>query len=82
MQNRCVYHITLQGKAEEKAVCAAGPVLVKVDRIDAKATRLTVLADQSGLIGLLRFLHQQGFVILSMNRDAGRAPARKRRKYS
>jgi hypothetical protein len=40
-----------------------------VIRTDPAATLLEIHADQSGLIGLLRYLHQQGFVLLSVYRS-------------
>ena len=69
MQDICSYQIEVQGQADESAFNAAGPLRMKVLRVDPAATLLAIYADQSGLIGLLRFLHQQGFVLLSVCRS-------------
>jgi len=68
LQNLFTYHIQVEGQVEEKALHAAGPLRAGVVCADAGATRLRICADQSGLIGMLRFLHQQGYVLLSMER--------------
>ena len=69
MQDICNYRIEVQGQVEESAFNATGPLRKKVIRADPAATLLEIYADQSGLIGLLRYLHQQGFVLLSVYRS-------------
>ena len=69
MQDICTYRIEVQGQVDENDFNAAGPLRMKVIRADQAATLLAIYADQSGLIGLLRFLHQQGFVLLSVYRS-------------
>jgi len=66
-----IYQIEVQGTVDEKAFNATSPLQITVVRAEAEATLITICADQSGLIGLLRHLHQQGFVLLSvvMNRE-------------
>ena len=66
-----IYQIEVQGTVDEKAFNATSPLQITVVRAEAEAALITVCADQSGLIGLLRHLHQQGFVLLSvvMNRE-------------
>jgi len=66
MQDLCAYHIEVQGKVDENAFNASSPLQVKVVHANPDTTFFTVSADQSGLIGLLRYLHQQGFVLLSV----------------
>ena len=69
MQDICTYRIEVRGQVEENAFNAAGPLRLKVIQADSAATLLETYADQSGLIGLLRYLHQQGFVLLSVYRS-------------
>jgi hypothetical protein len=69
MQDICTYRIEVQGQVDENDFNAAGPLRMKVIRADQATTLLAIYADQSGLIGLLRFLHQQGFVLLSVYRS-------------
>jgi hypothetical protein len=69
MQDICNYRIEVQGQVDESALNAAGPLRMNVIQADLTATLLEIYADQSGLIGLLRYLHQQGFVLLSVYRS-------------
>lgn len=70
MQAICPYHIQLQGQVEEAELNAGTPLTMRVVQVDASATTLTVQTDQSGIIGLLRYLHGQGFMLLSLVREA------------
>jgi hypothetical protein len=69
VQDIHTYHIEVQDKVEEKAFNATSPLRMTVVREDAAGTLFTICADQSGLIGLIRHLHRQGFVILSVSRE-------------
>jgi hypothetical protein len=69
MQDLCAYQIEVHGKVGENAFNATSPLQVKVVHADPDTTLFTISADQSGLIGLLRYLHQQGFVLLSVYRS-------------
>lgn len=69
MEALCTYHIEIQGQLEEKKFNATSPYRITDVRSTPDATRFTIHADQSGLIGLVRHLHQQGFVLLSMHRE-------------
>ena len=66
MQYISTYHIEVQGQVDENAFNASGPLRITVIRTDRAATLFAISADQSGLIGLLRYLHQQGYVIHSV----------------
>ena len=65
------YHIEVQGIVDAKAFNKTSPLQITVDRADAGTTLLNICADQAGLIGLIRHLHQQGFVLVSviMNKE-------------
>jgi hypothetical protein len=67
------YHIEVQGQVDENTFNASGPLRITVIRTDPAATLFAICADQSGLIGLLRYLHQQGFVIHSVYRKYNNA---------
>ena len=69
MQNLCAYNIEVQGKVDENSFNATSPLQVMVVHAYPDTTLFTISADQSGLIGLLRYLHQQGFVLLSVYRS-------------
>jgi len=69
MQNLCAYKIEVQGKVDENSFNATSPLQVMVVHAHPDTTLFTISADQSGLIGLLRYLHQQGFVLLSVYRS-------------
>lgn len=68
MHNICTYHVDVKGQVDDAVFNASSPIKVQAGRAESEATRLTIHADQSGLIGLLRHLHQQGFVLLSVFR--------------
>jgi hypothetical protein len=68
MQEMCDYRIEVKNNLDENAVNATAPLQVRVERVDPSSTALTACTDQAGLIGLLRYLHQQGFVLLSVKR--------------
>jgi hypothetical protein len=68
MQETYTYHIKLQGQVDEEDVNGTSPLQVIMKQTDSVATLFTLHADQSGLVGLIRHLHHQGFVILSMFR--------------
>ena len=69
MQDICTYHIEVRGQVDEDAFNATSPLQMTVVRVDPAATRFTICADQSGLVGLIRHLHGQGFVLLSIYRE-------------
>ena len=68
MQEVCSYHIEVRGTVNEDTFNAASPLQITVKRVEGGATHFTVRTDQSGLIGLIRHLHRQGFVLLSVCR--------------
>jgi len=68
MQETYTYHIEVKGQVDERAFNATSPLQVKVARAGTESTLFTLHADQSGLVGLIRHLHHQGFVLLSLVR--------------
>ena len=69
MQDICTYRIEVRGQVDEDDLNAMSPLTMTVIRVDTAATLFTIRTDQSGLIGLIRHLHGQGFVLLSVNRE-------------
>ncbi len=63
------YHIQLQGQVSETDINARSPLHMVMERGGAAVTLFSIRTDQSGLIGLLRYLHALGFVVLSLTRE-------------
>ena len=70
LQDVCSYTIEVSGEVDESRINKRSPLHVQVVCLDPSATRFNLSADQSGLIGLLRHLHGQGFVLLSVFRGS------------
>jgi len=75
MQDVCSYHVEVLEVVDESAFNAASPLQVRVIWSNEQITLLTTCTDQSGLIGLIRQLHRQGFVLLSVTRKQQMAKA-------
>ena len=69
MHDNCTYRIEVRGQVDESDLNATSPLQMKAVRADATATLLTICADQSGLVGLMRHLHGRGIVLLSLQRE-------------
>ena len=69
MDDLACYTIVVRDPVREAEFNRLSPVQVVVAQVDPAATHLSVQADQSGLIGLLRHLHALGFVIVAMSRQ-------------
>ena len=69
MNDIFTYRIEVQGKVDEKVLNVNSPMKVVVNRAEGDSTVVMIHTDQSGLIGLMRHLHGQGFVFLSLNRE-------------
>jgi hypothetical protein len=69
MHDTCTYQIELRGRVDVGDLNAGSPLQIAGARQMGEDTRLTVYADQSALVGLLRHLHGRGFLILSLQRQ-------------
>ena len=75
MHEHCIYHIKVRGRVTERELNAMSPLPITMVQADADeeepyaATLLSIQADQSGLIGLIRHLHGRGLVLLSVIRE-------------
>jgi hypothetical protein len=68
MQEICTYHIQVRGWVDDKELNKMSPLEIKVVQSNAAASLFQTRTDQSGLVGLIRHLHGQGFVLLSVIR--------------
>jgi len=68
MDDICTYHIAVEGRMNGDTLYRSSPLEMKLVRTDDMATLFTICTDQSGVIGLIRYLHGQGFVLLSVVR--------------
>ena len=64
MKDMCVYEVQIRGQVDEAEVNALSPLQMVRTGGNRGMTQFTVHTDQSGLIGLLRHLHNLGFVFL------------------
>ena len=68
MKDNCTYYIELHGQVSAVEINAMGPLQVEVTQAKPASTRLAFSTDQSGLVGLIGYLHGLGFGLLSVNR--------------
>lgn len=64
MHKLYVYQIGVKGEMDETAFNLTSPLQITDLEVSAAGTQFTTFTDQSGLIGLLRHLHTQGFILL------------------
>lgn len=69
MNKLCTYQIEVQGRVVEDELNASGPIEIAVVSIRADSTRFSILTDQSGLIGMLRYLHTHGLIFLTIQME-------------
>lgn len=69
MDKQCTYHMEVLNGLDEVEFNASAPLIIKVVKMNPQATQCQVVTDQAGLIGLMRHLHAQGFIILSLRRQ-------------
>jgi len=62
------YYIEVEGHTDGNNLHRSGPLEMKLVWADDTTTLFTICTDQSGVIGLIRYLHGQGFVLLSVVR--------------
>jgi hypothetical protein len=66
MQDIWIYQIEVLGQVDEIDLNAISLLEIKIEQVNPTSTQFTVCTDQSGLIGLMRYLHNLGFVFLSV----------------
>ena len=68
LQQSFTYQIKVQDRIDKNEFNAMSPTRMMIERLDSEETLFTVYTDQSGLIGIIRYLHSRGFVLLSIIR--------------
>ena len=68
MKDICTYLLKLRGQVNDDEVNLMSPIQMKVKHVDAEGTLLTLCTDQSGLVGLMSYLHGLGYTFLSLTR--------------
>lgn len=61
-----LYWITLRGQVDVREVNASSPHQMTLVAGTPATTKITICTDQSGLLGLVRHLHNLGFEIVSI----------------
>ena len=69
MDDICTYRIEVEGRMNENGRNISSPLEMVLLQADEAATLFTICTDQSGAIGLIRYLHGRGYVLLSVVRD-------------
>ncbi len=68
MHELYAYRIGVKEEVDETAFNRSSPLQITHLEAGAAGTYFHVFTDQSGLIGLLRHLHRQGFILLYVQR--------------
>jgi hypothetical protein len=63
------YYIEVQGQVDAIELNTSSPLEVSAVHVGSLNTKLVVQTDQSGLLGLVRYLHSRGFILLSINTE-------------
>lgn len=66
MNDICKYHIQLCGIVDEAEINAMSPLQLVWEWEETAVTQFSIRTDQSGLVGLIRHLHNLGFVFLAI----------------
>jgi hypothetical protein len=67
MEDVCFYQILIRGKVDESDLNINSPLILNVQPSGDACSLLSARTDQAGLVGLIRHLHGQGFILLSIN---------------
>lgn len=66
MHDLSEYQIKVKTRLEENSFNAISPIQITIEKVSDLETTFNIISDQSGLVGLVRFLHRQGFLIFSI----------------
>ena len=69
MEDLCTYQIEIRGRWDERELNAMSPWCLTILRVNPESTFASVETDQSGLIGLMRYLHGRGLTFMSIYRE-------------
>ena len=70
MQEFCDYQIAVSGKLDQDLFNSESPIRISVNFSSPEMSRFSVQTDQPGVIGLIRHLHRQGFLLLFLRRES------------
>jgi hypothetical protein len=70
MSDLGTYLIQLGGQLSEAEINTMSPFSMKVEQVGMASTVFSIYTDQSGLVGLVRHLHNRGLTLLSVDRQA------------
>lgn len=66
IEDTFLYTIQIRGQAREDELNAMSPIRVSVQTVGSDCTFLQARTDQAGCIGLIRYLHGLGFLLLAI----------------
>ncbi len=66
MHTICLYTLQIRGQIDENEINMISPLQIERVWADTAVTQFTVQTDQSGLLGLMRHLHNRGFVFTTI----------------
>ena len=69
IKDNCNYQIKLRGQVSSDEINAMSPITLVVEQAEADETLLSFCTDQSGLVGVLSYLHGQGLIFLAILRQ-------------
>jgi hypothetical protein len=69
MDDICTYHIEVRGRVDKHDLNSMCPIEITEVREETAATLFVIRVDQAGLIGLIRYLHGRGFILLSVTSE-------------
>lgn len=69
MDDVCTYRIEIRGMMSEEDLNTMSPHQLTIEKEEEDSIIFTIQTDQSGLIGLIRYLHGRGLIFLSILRE-------------
>jgi hypothetical protein len=69
IQNICTYKIKVQNTLEPNVFNVGSPIKIELLHSEENSTLFAAQTDQPGVIGLIRYLHNQGYLILLVQRS-------------
>jgi len=63
------FKIDVRGQMNEDDLNTGSPFQITLAEPRASSMLITIRTDQSGLVGMIRYLHHRGIVLLSINRE-------------
>lgn len=71
MHDLSEYQIEIKGQIDERSFNATSPLQITAVETDSSGTKFIIFSDQSGLIGVIRHLHLQGYLLKAVLRRSG-----------